>query len=150
MVLLRSCPAGWCQPAGFLRVEAPGRTSWSALDSLWPLLLHPPPVQAKASIAVYRDIITHGGFPEDNTRQTCRFTELREPCSVCTWMFNNKAMLVFGGCLLITAVMLAALVIFVVITKRSQTRDRRRGLNRVNRRRRREGVPVLLCPPVKY
>ncbi|XP_075960042.1 beta-klotho [Anarhichas minor] len=102
--------------------------------------------KAKASIAVYREIITHGGFPEDNTMQTCRFSALHEPCSVCAWMFKNKAMLVFAGCLLITAVMLAALVIFVVITRRNQTRGRGRG---VNKRRRREGVPVCSCPPVK-
>uniref|UniRef100_A0A3Q3JBG6 Klotho beta n=1 Tax=Monopterus albus TaxID=43700 RepID=A0A3Q3JBG6_MONAL len=69
--------------------------------------------KAKASITVYREFITHSGFPNNNTRQTCRFGDLREPCSVCAWIFNNKAMLVFGGCLLITAVMLAALVIFL-------------------------------------
>ncbi|XP_044060721.1 beta-klotho [Siniperca chuatsi] len=102
--------------------------------------------KAKASVAVYREIITHGGFPENNTMQTCRFSELHEPCSVCEWMFKNKAMLVFGGCLLITSVMLAALVIFVIVTKRNQARGRGR---RVNRRRRREGVPVCSCPPIK-
>lgn len=102
--------------------------------------------KAKASIAVYREIITRGGFPEDNTTQACRSSQLHERCSVCTWMFENKAMLVFGGCLLITAVMLTALVIFVIITKRNQTRGRRRG---VIRRRRKEGVPVCSCPPVK-
>lgn len=105
--------------------------------------------KAKASIAVYREIITHGGFPADNTTQTCRSRELHEPCSVCEWMFMNKAMLVFGGCLLITAVMLAALVISVIITKRNQTRGRGRGINRMNRRRRREGVSVCSCPTVK-
>ncbi|XP_056295385.1 beta-klotho [Pseudoliparis swirei] len=103
--------------------------------------------KAKASIAVYREIITHGGFPEDNAMKSCRFIERREPCSVCAWMFKNKAMVVFAGCLLITAVMFAALVIFVIITKRNQTRGRGR---RVNRWRRREGVLVCSCPPVKY
>ncbi|XP_070693301.1 beta-klotho [Pempheris klunzingeri] len=104
--------------------------------------------KAKASIAVYREIITQGGFPEDNTMQACRFSGLHEPCSVCAWMFKNKAMLVFGGCLLITAVMLAALVVFVVFTKKKQTRGRGR-MKRMNRRRRREGVPVCSCPTVK-
>ncbi|XP_044218824.1 beta-klotho [Thunnus albacares] len=100
--------------------------------------------KAKASLAVYREIITHGGFPEDNTTQTCRLSEFQQPCSACAWMFKNKAMLVFGGCLLITAVMLAALVVFVIIT-RNQRRGRGRG---VSRRRRREGVSVCSCPPV--
>ncbi|XP_068450472.1 beta-klotho [Clinocottus analis] len=102
--------------------------------------------KVKASIAVYRKIITHGGFPEDNTIKTCSVIELRKPCSVCAWMFKNKAMVVFIGCLIITAVMLAALVIFVIITKRNQTRGRGRG---VNRWRRREGVSVCPCPPGK-
>ncbi|XP_073342580.1 beta-klotho [Pagrus major] len=105
--------------------------------------------KAKASVALYKEIISRGGFPEDNTTQTCRSSERHEPCSACAWMFKNKAMLVFGGCLLITAVMLAALIIFVIVTKRNQTRDRRRGVNRMNRRRRREGVPVCSCPRVK-
>ncbi|XP_034086762.1 beta-klotho isoform X1 [Gymnodraco acuticeps] len=102
--------------------------------------------KAKASIAVYNNIITRGGFPEDDTMKTCRLSELHEPCSVCGWMFKNKAISVFGGCILITAVMLATLVIFVICTKRNQTQGRRRG---VKRRRKIEGVPVCLCPPLK-
>ncbi|XP_023251850.1 beta-klotho [Seriola lalandi dorsalis] len=104
--------------------------------------------KAKASIAVYRDIIAQSGFPEDDTMQICKFSELREPCSVCAWMLKNKAMLVFGGCLMITAVMLAALVIFVIVTKRNQTRGRGRRTNRMSRKRRREGMPICSCPPV--
>ncbi|XP_035505893.2 beta-klotho isoform X1 [Scophthalmus maximus] len=104
--------------------------------------------KAKASVAVYREIITHSGFPEDDTVRTCRLSELRERCSACEWMFKNKAMLVFGGCLLVTAVMLTALVIFVVITKRNQRRGRGRRTNRMHRRRRREGVPVCSYPSV--
>ncbi|TMS17048.1 Beta-klotho [Larimichthys crocea] len=87
--------------------------------------------KAKASIAVYREIITRGGFPEGNTTQTCRSNKRHKSCSVCAWMFKNKAILVFGGCLLISSVMLIALVI---ITKRNQTRSRGRGANRRNRR----------------
>lgn len=49
---------------------------------------------------------------------------------MCEWMFKNKAMLVFGGCLLITATMLASLVISVIITKRNQTKGRGRGIIR--------------------
>uniref|UniRef100_A0A3Q1I7E6 Uncharacterized protein n=1 Tax=Anabas testudineus TaxID=64144 RepID=A0A3Q1I7E6_ANATE len=61
--------------------------------------------KAKASITVYREIIAHSGFPNDDTIQTCRVSGLHE-CSICAWMFKNKAMLVFGGCLLITAVII--------------------------------------------
>ncbi|XP_058506651.1 beta-klotho [Solea solea] len=101
--------------------------------------------KAKDSVAVYREIISHGGFPVDNTTQTCGFSEqLYQQCSMCEWMFKNKAMLIFGGCLLITAVMFVALVIFVIVHKRNQ----RRGRRRTNRRRRRDGVPECLCPPV--
>lgn len=102
--------------------------------------------KAKASIAIYREIITHGGFLEDRTTQTCRSSELHVRCSVCAWMFRHKAMLVFAGLIIITAVTLAALVVFVIITKRNQTRGRGR---RVKRWRKREGVAVCLCPPVK-
>ncbi|XP_029369159.1 beta-klotho [Echeneis naucrates] len=80
--------------------------------------------KAKASITVYREIIANRGFPGDDSMQTCSLTELHQPCSVCSWMFKNKAMVVFGGCLLITGLMFAALVIFVIITKRNQTRAR--------------------------
>lgn len=105
--------------------------------------------KAKASIAVYREIISRGGFPAQNSTQGCRDSELSKPCSACQWMFKNKAMLVFGGCLLITAAMLASLVISVIITKRNQTLGRRRGIVRMNRRRRKERVLVCSCPPLK-
>ncbi|XP_076020999.1 beta-klotho [Genypterus blacodes] len=106
--------------------------------------------KAKASVSIYRDIITQGGFPEDNTVQTCRFNQPQELCTVCAWIFKNKALLVFGGCLLITAVMLAALIIVVIFSTRTRTRDRGRGrgMSRMSSRRRREGVPVCSCPPV--
>ncbi|XP_061581207.1 beta-klotho [Cololabis saira] len=106
--------------------------------------------KAKASIAVYREIITHSGFPNNDTMQPCRFTELHMNCSVCDWMFKNKPMVVFLSCLLITAVMLAALVVFVIITKRNQRQKRERQKTRMNRRRRKEGAQMFLCPAVKY
>ncbi|KAF7668006.1 hypothetical protein LDENG_00036940 [Lucifuga dentata] len=104
--------------------------------------------KAKASITVYREIITHSGFPEDNTTQTCRFSELQMSCTVCTWILKNKAFLVFGGCLIITAVMLAALVIFVIFTKTTRTRGRGRGMDRMSSRRRIERATVCSCPTV--
>lgn len=105
--------------------------------------------KAKASVSVYREIITHGGFPEDNTKQTCRFNQLQESCTVCAWIFKNKALLVFGGCLLTTAVTLAALVIVVIFTKKTRTGDRGRRMSRMSSRRRRERAPMCSCPPVK-
>lgn len=106
--------------------------------------------KAKASVGVYRDIIAHGGFPTDNATHACRSPSLQEPCSLCEWMFQNKALLVFGGSLLITAIMLAALVIFVIVTKRRQTYGRVQGIHRMNRRRRREPVIICSCPLVKH
>lgn len=86
--------------------------------------------RAKASLTVYREIIHRGGFPSQNTTQDCRAHEHREPCLTCEWMFKNKAMLVFGGCLLTTAAMLASLVISVIITKRNRTMGRGRAIIR--------------------
>ncbi|XP_028272220.1 beta-klotho isoform X2 [Parambassis ranga] len=103
--------------------------------------------KAKASVAVYREIITHRGFLTNDATPPCGVSELHEPCSACAWMFKNRVMLFFGGCVLVTAIMLIALVIFVIVSKRKQTqgtgsRRRRR------RRRKREGVPMCLCPTV--
>lgn len=103
--------------------------------------------KAKASVGVYRDIIAHGGFPADNSTQACRSPGLHQPCFVCEWMFQNKALLVFGGCLMTTAIMLAALVIFVIVTKRRQTYGRVRGIHRSSRRRR-EPLIICSCPIV--
>ncbi|XP_034037469.1 beta-klotho [Thalassophryne amazonica] len=79
-------------------------------------------LKAKASVAMYRDIIAHGGFPEDNTVQTCRLSELQDPCTLCAWISKNKVLLVLGGCLVITVVTLASIVI-ILSTKRTQTRS---------------------------
>ncbi|XP_072252534.1 beta-klotho [Leuresthes tenuis] len=107
--------------------------------------------QAKASITVYREIITHSGFPNNYTMKLCRFSDRQESCSICDWMFKNKLMLVFGGCLLVTAVMLAALVIFFITTKRNEIQGRGRQKGRVKRRRQKERAPLCLCPPTaKY
>jgi len=99
------------------------------------------------SIAVYREIITHSGFPNNYTMKPCRFSDLQESCSICEWMFKNKLMLVFGACLLVTAVMLAALVVFVFTTKRNEILGRARQKGRVKRRRQKERAPLCLCPP---
>lgn len=71
----------------------------------------------KASVSVYKDIIAHRGFPEGATVQMCHLNEQQEVCSVCVWMFQNKVMLVFGVCVLLTVVMLVVLIIFILLTK---------------------------------
>lgn len=104
--------------------------------------------KAKASVTVYREIISHGGFPKDKTVKTCRFTDSGETCSVCAWMFRNKVILVFGVCLLITTAILTALIIFIIFSKRNDRRGRRK---RTRRKKKREGVPVHFCIPIiKY
>ncbi|KAM3612887.1 uncharacterized protein V6R79_016390 [Siganus canaliculatus] len=103
--------------------------------------------KAKASIVVYREIITLGGFPENNAAQKCSVGELHQSCDLCQWMVKNTEIVVFVACLVITTVMLAALIIFVISTKRNRTRGRRRRMTRMKKRR--EGVAICPCPPVK-
>uniref|UniRef100_UPI003AB087F5 beta-klotho n=1 Tax=Centroberyx gerrardi TaxID=166262 RepID=UPI003AB087F5 len=104
--------------------------------------------KAKASIAAYWEIISRGGFPEDNTTQTCRFSELQESCTMCAQILKNKPLLVFGGCLLITAVMLGAVLIVAIVTRRNRTRGR--GRRRSSRRKKRARAPVCsFLPGVK-
>ncbi|XP_041845673.1 beta-klotho [Melanotaenia boesemani] len=98
--------------------------------------------KAKASIAVYREIITYSGFPSNETVQPCKFNKQQESCSICEWLFKNKPMLIFGGCLLITTVMLAAVVFFVVITQRNQRQDRG---SRLNWKERKEKASMCVC-----
>uniref|UniRef100_A0A8C6U3A0 Klotho beta n=1 Tax=Neogobius melanostomus TaxID=47308 RepID=A0A8C6U3A0_9GOBI len=74
----------------------------------------------KASVHVYKDIIARRGFPESGTVEMCDLNEQQNVCSVCLWMFQNKVMLVFGVCILLTVVMLAVLIIFILFTKTNQ------------------------------
>lgn len=71
----------------------------------------------KASVSVYKDIIAFRGFPESDTVQMCHLNEQQQVCSVCVWMFENKVMFVFGVCVLLTVIMLAVLIIFILLTK---------------------------------
>ncbi|CAN9514970.1 unnamed protein product [Ophioblennius macclurei] len=97
--------------------------------------------RAKASIAAYKEIITHRGLADNETTAPCKSTKLHEPCSVCTWMLRNKTMLIFGGCLLMTTTTLIALIIFVIMNKKKQTQRNRR---KRRRKRRNEGVSMCL------
>ncbi|XP_011478512.1 beta-klotho [Oryzias latipes] len=104
----------------------------------------------KASIAAYREIIAHSGLPNNATEQPCKSSELHKSCSTCEWIFRNKALLVFGGCLLITAAMLGTLVVYVIIARRNHKQDRGRHKRRVIQMRKNKGAPMLLCPTVEY
>lgn len=107
--------------------------------------------KAKASTGVYREVIAHRGFPDNDTTAPCTSSEAHKPCSVCTWLLRHKALLVFGGCFLMVTITLAALIVFVVISKKKQTQRRRRSTMRQRtrrRRRRNEGVSMRWCLPV--
>ncbi|XP_033829859.1 beta-klotho [Periophthalmus magnuspinnatus] len=81
--------------------------------------------KAKVSVSIYKDIITQRGFPESATIEMCQLNEQQEVCSVCVWMHQNKVMLVFAGCVIITVVMLVLLIIFILLTKTNSVRCRR-------------------------
>ncbi|KAK6298359.1 hypothetical protein J4Q44_G00314140 [Coregonus suidteri] len=86
--------------------------------------------QPKASIATYREIIDRSGFPGNNVTSSCRDSNHRTVCSICAHISENKPLLFFASCLLITLAVLVAVIIVIVRRKRT--------------RRRRVGVPV--CP----
>ncbi|XP_057707235.1 beta-klotho [Corythoichthys intestinalis] len=91
--------------------------------------------KAKASISVYKQIISQWGFPEDSASHTCRSGEVQSACSVCVWVSDNKALTVFGCCLVITAVIFTALVFSMLTTRRKYIKGRRSGVSMLNRRR---------------
>ncbi|KAM6953321.1 beta-klotho [Aplochiton taeniatus] len=97
---------------------------------------------AKASVAAYRRIIDLGGFPKDNVTGVCRTRESWATCAICARICENKPLFVFGMCLLVTAVMLGALIVIIIIRKR---RARVYGRSRT-RRRRSVGAPVCPAP----
>ncbi|KAJ8015382.1 hypothetical protein DPEC_G00025550 [Dallia pectoralis] len=68
----------------------------------------------KASIAVYREIIDHSGFPGNNVTSYCRGHNLWATCTICAQMSENKPLLFFAGCLVLTFTMLAVVVSITV------------------------------------
>ncbi|XP_077434288.1 beta-klotho [Vanacampus margaritifer] len=92
--------------------------------------------KAKASIDFYRRIITRSGFPKDETAHTCRSSEVRPVCSLCVWVSKNKALTVFGCCLVLTAVIFTALVFSTIITRRKYIKGRKSRVSIMSRRRR--------------
>ncbi|XP_067104307.1 beta-klotho [Osmerus mordax] len=85
----------------------------------------------KGSVAVYRQVIA-------NATAACLVGEARATCDVCARLSENKPLLFFGTCLLLSAAMLATVAVAAVRRRRTA----RAGGGRVGGRR--AGVPV--CP----
>nr|XP_057919547.1 beta-klotho [Doryrhamphus excisus] len=102
---------------------------------------------AKVSIDVYRQIISHSGFPVDATSHPCRTTEVQPVCSLCVWMSKNKALTVFGCCFLLVAVIFVALVFSVITTKRTYVKGQRGSVS-IRSRRRGGHLPVCSRRPL--
>ncbi|XP_010895756.2 beta-klotho [Esox lucius] len=77
----------------------------------------------KSSIAVYRKILDQSGFPGNNVTSYCRVRNLRMTCTICAQMSENKPLLFFAGCLVLTFTMLVA-VITVAVRRKSGARGR--------------------------
>ncbi|XP_043089133.1 beta-klotho [Puntigrus tetrazona] len=77
----------------------------------------------KASVSLYRDIITHRGFPSapDLRPSTCRDEDNGTSCELCTRITENKPLLFFSVCVSISAFMLCALIVISVVRKRRRT-----------------------------
>ncbi|XP_061542615.1 beta-klotho [Phycodurus eques] len=104
--------------------------------------------KAKASIDVYRQIITRNGFPRNATSNECRSAEARPACSLCVWVSKNKALTFFGFCLMLTSIVFTVLVFSTVVTRRKYTKGRRSRVSIASRRRRGRGAGVQdLCRP---
>ncbi|XP_026081497.1 beta-klotho [Carassius auratus] len=74
----------------------------------------------KASVSVYRDIITHRGFPStaDQRPLTCWDTDNGTSCELCTRIAENKPLLFFSVCVSISMSMLGVLIFISVVRKR--------------------------------
>ncbi|KAL0974090.1 hypothetical protein UPYG_G00215260 [Umbra pygmaea] len=77
--------------------------------------------QPKASIAVYREIIGRSGFSGNNATSYCRGGDLGTECFICARISENKPMLFFAACLVMTFTMLVAVTL---VRRRSQKRGR--------------------------
>ncbi|CAL8267000.1 unnamed protein product [Boreogadus saida] len=95
----------------------------------------------KASVAAYREILQRGGFPADNSSstQSCGSSESQEACAICARILENKPLLVFGVCLLTSAVMLGVVLAVSLRHRGRRSRGRARG--------KRTGVSVCAVPP---
>ncbi|XP_051505984.1 beta-klotho [Myxocyprinus asiaticus] len=78
----------------------------------------------KASVYLYRDIITHRGFPStaDIRPFPCQLTDNRTSCQLCMQITENKPLLFFSVCVSISVCMLSVLIIITVMMRRRRRR----------------------------
>ncbi|XP_051717001.1 beta-klotho [Ctenopharyngodon idella] len=78
----------------------------------------------KASVSLYRDIITHRGFPSaaDLRPFPCQVADNRTSCEFCTHIAKNKPLLFFSACVSVSVSMLSVLIIISVLRKRRRRR----------------------------
>ncbi|XP_052005425.1 beta-klotho [Xyrauchen texanus] len=76
--------------------------------------------QPKASVNLYRDIITHRGFPSaaDLRPFPCQRTDNKTSCQLCMQITENKPLLFFSVCVSISVCMLSVLIIMTVMMRR--------------------------------
>ncbi|XP_072550437.1 beta-klotho [Salminus brasiliensis] len=83
--------------------------------------------QPKASVAVYRELISQRGFPGapaavDPVTSGCERSERREACWLCSSVAENKPLLFFGTCLTVSVSVLAGVIITSVVMKSRRKR----------------------------
>ncbi|XP_018601697.2 beta-klotho [Scleropages formosus] len=79
---------------------------------------------AKASVASYREIIANRGFPAEGRGRQCQAADAQEGCVLCGKVLENRALVFFGTCLLLTFTMLTAVAVTAVKRKRKRTQPR--------------------------
>ncbi|CAN2388506.1 Glycosyl hydrolase family 1 [Pristimantis euphronides] len=75
-------------------------------------------MKAKASVNIYRAIITANGFPLDHAENPCTVTIDEDSCSFCTFIQEKKPLIFFSFCLFFTSTLL--LVVTIIRNKRKR------------------------------
>lgn len=88
--------------------------------------------QPKASVALYREIVSRRGFPDDDDddgdpmTSGCEFSDETEACWLCSGVVAEyKPLLFFGTCLTVSVSMLAGVIITSVVMKSRRKRRMR-------------------------
>lgn len=68
-------------------------------------------MKAKASVNMYRAIITTNGFPLDQVGNSCKMSSEENPCSFCTFLDQKKPLIFFSFCLFSTSTLLLTVTI---------------------------------------